>query len=71
MVIFWRGSTALRRPLVQGQLTLMPKQTYIYFIAIVKPLAFGDGQLFGEIASRVLGCGFDKALGQAVWITLE
>jgi hypothetical protein len=49
----------------------MPKQTYIYFIAIVKPLTLGDGQLFGEMASRVLGCGFDKALGQAVWITLE
>ena len=52
----------LRRPLVQA---------YINFTASVKPLALGDGQLFGEMASRVSGCGFDTALGQAVRITSE
>jgi hypothetical protein len=51
--------------------SLILKQAYIYFIASVKPLVLGDGQLFSEMASRVLGCGFDTALGQAVWITSE
>lgn len=34
-------------------------------------VALGNRQVFCEMASRVLGCGFDAALGQAVRNTSE
>jgi hypothetical protein len=50
---FWREPAMRRRPLMQGQVApqFILNQAYIYFIASVKPLALGDGQLFSEMAS--------------------
>jgi hypothetical protein len=51
----------LRRPLMRrSPHSLILKQAYIHFIASVNRW-IGDCQLFGELACRELGSGFDHS----------